>query len=805
MAKTMKKTESTQTTNTVDSVSKARNKIPKIIPSLDDLSDKLLSLLDSNYTEITDLDNKNNKFQEIINRELDVNKGYSHGSIIDFTRHLNNTTNRSSNNYKMPFGNKDPYAFFSSVAGDLFTVFQDYYKNKYIEIQDLKFISKFIPALGEAINTTNDYIASADDMSSSILRNIELPASLSDDQKRIVTAEIEKIESKYNLQKKLKSQIFKNTLVSGTTYVYAIPYSKLFSEFSKIKAENTKQIGLFGNMRSGTAGAMLGTPVNSDIPSTNNTISSPGFARESFIDDSTGFVFESCISADEKEDILKTVLTNLDVDVKGKKNLSSDVADFTKVNYSIPYPVLENLAGYESFQSYLYEQDMNVGSNIIDTGGVPDVVKSPSSSNTSGKVENFDKIDDVYFKILDFKKIIPIKIFDNTIGYYFIHADKKKLNDRMNRTVIPGVLNTLELNTNKKERAVRNMVDAISNHIIKEFSLEFVTKNEDFKSAIADCIIYNGITDKNYKIQFIPAEDIIEFKINEDADGNGTSLLADALFPAKMLLSILVSKHLNYINKAGDKTIIHSYKNSIDPMTANHTQRIIRNIQESNANFTDILSTNILFSKVGRNSNIHIPQSRDGKKLVEFEKLEGQNIELNTEYEKFLEQMAIMATRVPSVIMEYVNQIDFAKQITTANIKFAGTIASLQNDLEKPTTDLYYRMLMASSMDQELKKMLKDEFKIVLPKPKILSNTNFNEYISNMQQLGNTLASIMYGENSQNNAEEKDEFVKYVVQNAVPLDWSEYETAMENIRVNVKTKKKQMNDNGGGGDDNGGY
>lgn len=789
-------------------------KMPKIFPSMDDLSNKLLSILDNNYTEISDLDEKNKKFQSIINRELEVTKGYSQGNIIDFTRYLNDTTKNSTNSGSgtKPMNGKDPYTFFSSVAGDLFTVFQDYYKNKYIEIQDLRFISKFIPALGEAVNTTNDYIASADELASStIVRNVVLPAEMDDESKALVMNEIEKIEKKYNLQKKIKNHINHNALITGTTYVYAISYKKLFEEFSKIKAENAKKGQMFANSRSNTNSSFFTGPPQNPSPSPFNGNST--LARESFIDEESHLVMENALMTEDKVTLVKEALTNI-VDAKDKDKINklnanavNDISDFTKVDYSIPYPVLESLMGYDNFEEYIKEQEVNLSNTAVSTTGIVDPVMAEPSGNKEKKAESFDRVDDIYIKVMDFKKIIPIKIFEKTIGYYYIHADKKKLNNRMNRTVIPGVLNTLDLNTNKKEEAVRNMIDAISNHVIKEFSLDFVTKNSDFKSAIADCIIFNGITDKNYKIQFIPAEDIIEFKVNEDADGNGTSILADALFPAKMLLSILISKILNYINKAGNKTIIHSYKNSIDPMTSNHTQRIIRNLQESDANFTDILSTNILFSKVGRNTNVLIPQSRDGKKLVEFETLEGQNIELNTEFEKFLEQMAIMATGVPSVIMEYINQIDFAKQITTANIKFANRISSLQSDLEKPITELYYRALMASNMSESLKKLISQTFKVELPKPKILSNNNTNDYLSTIQQMATTLATIVYGENNQNAVTQKDEMINFIVRKNISfIDWEAIDKEKERIEIEM-TKKNKIDNSGnnqGGGDMGGG-
>ena len=127
-------------------------------------------------------------------------------------------------------------------------------------------------------------------------------------------------------------------------------------------------------------------------------------------------------------------------------------------------------------------------------------------------------------------------------------------------------------------------------------------------------------------------------------------------------------------------------------------------MQESNITFGDLLSTNLSFAKFAPYGNIQIPTARNGDRLVDFETQEGQTVELKPEFEDWLEKMAIMGTGVPSVILEYTDAADYAKSLVTANIKFAGRIATLQSDLEEATTDLYIRLIEDSSLDDDLKK-----------------------------------------------------------------------------------------------------
>ena len=372
--------------------------------SLNDLSDKLLNLLDENYTEINELDSRNDKFQEIINRELELANGVSSGSIIDFARYINSSNEKESDK-NFTNAKQDPYTLLSSNSGDLFTVFQEYYKNRYVEIQDLKFISKFIPALGEAVNTTLDYIASADEISDVLLRNIMLPPSITDEQRRLIIDEIEKCEKKYDIKKKLKNHIYKNALVTGTTYVYAVSYKKLFSDYAELKEKNKKKVSMFSK---DSAKESL-TKESSD----------------DYLDPTIDIVLESCLNDDSKKNIAKEIFKNQKQNLTNINDFVKNLSNFEKVDSSIPYPVLESLNQYECFEAFTKAKTKNESSTITDTY-FTDSIKNESQEKKSKK-ESYDKTSDLYIKVLDFKRIVPIEIFDEVVGYYYIHSDKKKV------------------------------------------------------------------------------------------------------------------------------------------------------------------------------------------------------------------------------------------------------------------------------------------------------------------------------------------------------------------------------------------
>ena len=258
---------------------------------------------------------------------------------------------------------------------------------------------------------------------------------------------------------------------------------------------------------------------------------------------------------------------------------------------------------------------------------------------------------------------------------------------------------------------------------------------------------------------------------------------------------------LNYLNLSGDTRVAHVAKGPIDTHTGRQTQRMIRNIQETKITFSDLLSTNLVFNKFSRNKNILLPKGRDGTNLVDFEIMDGQNIDMNPEYENKLEQMAILGTGTPSVIMEYVGQADFAKGFENANIRYATGISGKQADLEVPTTELYNELLKNSNLDESIKNQMVNHFSIKLNRPKALMISNNNEYLGTLQQMMQMISSIMFGENSQdpNVQTVKDLFMKKAATEFAPyIDWNLMDTWKKESEIEAANPSKKPDDAAGG-------
>lgn len=797
-------------------MAKTDNKDPKFdrrIGALDIAAKKLISSIDNGYNERTLLSSKDDRIQEIINNELDLAKGVSKGSIVDFTTLMAKDSAR--------YNGRDPnevdgYTLFTEDIGNLFGYFQEIYKNRYIELADLKFITKFIPAIGEAVKTTLDSIVQSDDMTETISRNIELGPALTNVEKAQVMAEIERIETDEKLLKKLRNIVYKKTLVSGNYYVYRIPYNDLFQEYDRLvksgriinnqfvnnalargnmskdakkKGFNLKNVGKSGLFATEAAAEMEPIVENGFSPENTQIINS---ALESLI--ASDKDFEK--SRDNLKRAFETSFENVSI-------VDSDVLVEALEGFSSLKFMEDNIASYRQVFG---------GNGFIDEK----LTATPEATfgNDNYTPEKFN-VQGTYIKYIDANRIVPVKVYNQIIGYLHVHdtsATKKatgltNMQTQVSTTnlIAPSsnVFSSVQLTEDKRNKAVQSIVDAVSDGIISNFSNKFVNKNADFKRLIADCIVANGLINSTFQIQFIPAKYITPFAINEDENGMGVSMLQDALFPAKMLLSTIIAKLLLYMNKSGNKTIAYVRKGPIDVSTGNHVQRTIRMLQESNITFSDLLSTNLSFAKFSRNGNIQLPMAKNGDRLIEFETQEGQEVDMNTPMEEYLEKLAILGTGVPSVIMEYTDAADYAKSLVTANLKFAGRVAAFQSDLEEATTDLYKALLSSSSLEESIRNKAVNSLKFKLSRPRVLTNANMADYLSQVEQVTRSIANMYLGENDETPEDGKvrTEFIKNMAADMLPfISWNKYEEMLKSSKVKVTEQldlDKNNNDNSG--------
>ena len=121
---------------------KSKNKKPDL---LDKVVSKLLITLDPDLVTDDNITSKTNDYKAIINRELELSRGVSGGNIIEFSRSLNDYNKKEKAAFNMD-ATDDLGDYIQKNAGNIYQYYNQKYRNKFVEAQDLQFISKFIPS-----------------------------------------------------------------------------------------------------------------------------------------------------------------------------------------------------------------------------------------------------------------------------------------------------------------------------------------------------------------------------------------------------------------------------------------------------------------------------------------------------------------------------------------------------------------------------------------------------------------------------------------------------------------------------------
>ena len=774
----------------------AKNIIEKntINDKMDSLAKGILSVIDPTYRSEKSLGARNQAIQDIINREFNLAKGMSEGNIIDFIASLDTRANGTliknrARNGEIPLNYEN---IFTENLQDIAMYYQDMYKNRYTEMQDLKLVSKLVPIIEKALNILLSSICNSDDISDDIIRNIILPIGTSDEDKGLIIAAIELEEKNRHLKPKLRS-VIRDVLRLGTFYIYATPYNKIFDEYNKLD-----EAGYFRELNHG-----FSTAQNTKIL---HKKSDPGFlirnpAKESYLESNGVFGNYSTEFTISMDSLIKPFAED-----SYWKSYESDIRTGIEhmgfnaniIRGGILTEALENAQISKSYQN-MFNKDFN--SKMFTTidavapmpnpNGRPDVISTKPVENSKFNVSG------LYIKYIDPKNVIPLKIFDQVVGYLYIRPRQNKIKAGYRTRPLDNssIFANSKMAEDRKEAAVNTIADVISTGIIMNFSPEFVNANAEFKDLITECLISNGFANNAFDIQFISAEDMIRININEDINGNGKSAISDALFPAKLLTELIISKLLNYFNKGGNKQVAHIHKGPIDSNTDNQIQRTLRMLQQSTITFNDLAASSLVFSKFTRDSNMQMPTSRDGTRLVELEQIDGQQIDMETPMEEFLEKMIRSGCTVPDTFLDRIEDTSFSRKIISDHIELASQVSLMQSSLEEPLTKLYRKLVESSNLPQKLK-TIGMNLKFKLPRPKALQNTNSAEFIQSETSYIDSIIEIIYGTHNENEElnKEKDEFKNIAVRDQMSyIDWAKFDEYIERAKIAL-VKKEKIND-----------
>ena len=211
-----------------------------------------------------------------------------------------------------------------------------------------------------------------------------------------------------------------------------------------------------------------------------------------------------------------------------------------------------------------------------------------------------------------------------------------------------------------------------------------------------------------------------------------------------------------------------------------------------------------IYGKIGTGRDLFIPEGESGERGLSWDVIQGQDINMQNDLMEQLKQDFINGTGVPSVIMNYINEADFAKTLVMANAKHLRRVMMYQDNFNEDITEMYQKILCYCT-DIEMEDIA--NFRYTLQRPKTLPNNNLVDMMGYGDQILDFLEKSVFGQYAEENEElntSKDLFRKEMSRKVLPMmPWELVDDILEKVKLDVvKSKLEKSNDESG---DNGGY
>lgn len=771
------------------------NATGKSARKLNDIGKDLLNSIIQN-TYKTDTRNKKEieritqTVDSILGSEMQEIKSFASEDISTFLLKTlaENKNSKSGNPYKAlndkNFTLED--LFNGEDNNDIFTTFNERYKNEVLLMEDLDTITSQLIELDEAINTTRDAIVTADDLGSVMSRTLDIDTLAQEHEIDEYMNIIKEMEDELNLHQKIKNHIVPKTLKYGKYYVYIIPQSKMFQDFQKDKLKKRKLV--FESTETKQMDDALDIVLEEmRLVSVNDEPTKPiGFSKQNKNKDNVEkqelkeYITEFCEGIEiNNNEIPLPVLENSDFSL-AKEDLMKFSSDFKAAVEKENQKIKEE------------EANRNVYTSLDGVLGI----KQKQAKKDPNELEDFSFVKDCYIKLLDPKRVIPVRMMNYTIGYYYSYDTVDPAVTSKNKKSSNRFTTNFNIQNLTEGTGTKNVLNIIAEKIVKSFDKKYLQTNERFKDAILNALMYHKQYNKTLHFQFIPADYVCEFKINEDENGEGVSMIAKSLFYAKLYLSLLLYSILMYMSKSSDTRIYYVKNSGIDTNYTNKVMELARDIKSKQIKFTDLLSYNSMISKIGAGKEIFMPVGKSGERGIEFDILAGQDIRLQDDLMEMLKQGYINGTGVPSVIMNYINEADYAKTLVMANAKYLSRVLNYQIDFNEGLTRMY-RMILRCTTNLPPQVINGVTFKFMVPKS--LANTNFADLVQYGDNIIDFIIRYMFGENSEQTEDDnkaKDLVRKKLAKEVLPfLPWEMIEESYKEAMLEAKADSQQKEAN----------
>ena len=784
--------------------SRGINRANKIISKLaDSVKNNMDYLYRSTYMSSSQQSDDIKRISADINRNLD--------KIVNKNMELFGKPNMSNLYSRMALDNnsnsdelvKDISQMFdsASMTDDLYNTFMN---NKYLKEldQEIDTICKYMPKLEEALAVQKDCVLSADHFSKDFLSFQKVSASATSEV--TFSERCKRMEIKYKLAE-LTDEMYDDISKYGECFVYRVPYNIAIGKLLASKQAN-EEIPM-NTMKEMNSEDDISMPVNEHFLfslNKNKCTIKDEHRSETILESATSnkdnATIEPLCHLHNDESF------NIGVEICTKGIIESAIKD--------KYNAIHNKTANVKSLASIYENSIHEANDKFELNGDIDLTKRKNSDYV---VANDGLIAGNNLKPIDVKAVgcvvkrcpremvYPIYIEDMCMGYYYFEISDPSLNGESFmgfKSIFSDAL------SNSRNGNMINGVDAIrrdetlkyvANQLSKFIDKKFVNANQDLSREIYMILKYNDQFNignvNNFKVTFIPPEDMVHFYFKQDPiTHRGISDLEKGLIPAKIYASLYITTSIGNLTRSIDKRVYY-VKQTADKNIAGCLLNVINQIKQSNFNIRQFQSINNILNITGRYNDYVIPTNASGDAPIQFEVMQGQDIQTPTDLMQALEEAAINSTGIPIEIIQTRQSVDYAMQLTMSSSKVLRFCYKRQELYEHLLSELITPIYNYEYNENE-------RIKVTLPPPSFINVTNTNQLITNTKEFVQNIVEMkMAGNDDENlkNAYTNKLFEYYI---GTHLDTAKHQELYDKTILEVNAEKNEShsdeNDNDSG-------
>ena len=587
-------------------------------------------------------------------------------------------------------------------------------------------ILKYMPRLQEALDTRKDNVLSADHFSKDF---INVTSSNISNDSETYNEHIKYVKDTYKFQD-LTDEIYDQASKYGETFVYIVPYKKAVARL--LKQKNNIRADL--NIKEGVIITESAKMTMEELPL--------GIKPEMFAELGLNNIELECSTG-----IINSVTENVMKFEKASQSLNEMSLNYEGTNFS-EETILESAENIRDVVKGRFEKTIkdDLTFDGFDDRGQDGLIDKNQKGKRKSKDDKFINVPGTIVKILERKHVIPIYIEEYCFGYYYIEVDgpynpvgdyDKMQDPTMALKGSNSILSTNSMMDQSQKQ--NNIIRYISNQISNFIDAKFINANQDLRNEIYTILKYNYDNNSSHmnkiRVTFIPPDDMehVYFNMNKDTH-RGISDLNKAMFPATLYSAMYITHAIWNMTRAQDKRVYYVNQN-VDTNISKTLLNTINQIKKGNFGIRQIENINHILNITGMFNDYIIPRGPGGAP-IDFEVMQGQSVEWQTEFMTSLEEMAVNSTDVPMEMIQMRNSVDYSSQLTMSSSKFLRKVYNRQSKFQANLTRIFNK-IYNNEFDDNI------TLSVVLPPPMFLNITNTNQMMTNVNEYSQSVAQLI--------------------------------------------------------------